>query len=709
MVNEPKSTQNGTTEEPPKHCERIRACSIALSSGSSRLGNLEWSELGQALVVTDDAIVVLSPLTGLHPTLAGQSRMQDVECHPNWNDRFPHSVAQINIKTFLEHDSSLRRRTLLESDHSSTDPRFLSVQWCSASWSKPGMGPHGSCLILAITSELDLFILGAPLNAWTGEWKLFYAVNFDPVASSVDLDAAQAAQGDNEVFTRSRALLRKKQMATEVSCASWIHQTPQNQTTASESPPGSDSFFTYIIAGTRSGHLGIWKCAAISGRCTFLSATSVSSTGIEQLVVSTYTPERGSEAQARIAFKDADGVRLCDLLLAEGGAHLQPSKLAPISSDHCMITAWLWHEHQLIYSTIGRIHVYDTRTEQTATFSLGTEPDSDSDPFSPTICISHSSDPHNSINVTQQDLRKYRIFLDQADLSPVLPIYPSTLTGYPPLTESLQRKYDLHQAFLGYAADPSSTFAAACIIGAVRTNERVAFLGYNVSENICYQMEVVRYGVIIPASILEEALARVATAAPPPILVRTILTLLYTSEQRETLRKELVSATHKRWTALMDGSDVKGGQVRQTATEQRSRQQQLLYLLACRLQDTAPEAPTPFDSLKKTYRESVLQRWLHDQGASAVTEDHCAACQTQLTLSGDESQQDFGWARCQNGHVWPRCSVSLATISDREVRVCTGCWVKAIVPGKPGQSPEQTLQLESATHCLYCGSCWIVR
>jgi hypothetical protein len=41
-----------------------------------------------------------------------------------------------------------------------------------------------------------------------------------------------------------------------------------------------------------------------------------------------------------------------------------------------------------------------------------------------------------------------------------------------------------------------------------------------------------------------------------------------------------------------------------------------------------------------------------EEQQAVVTEEICAACQTQLTMRWDEHQNDFGWAKCQNGHVW---------------------------------------------------------
>ena len=707
MTADATSVQNGAAGRRLEDRDRIRACSIALSSASSLIGNVTWSELGQALAVTDDALVVLSPLTGLHPTLAAQSRAQDVESHPDWEGRFPHSVIHVHVKSFLQNEHSLRRRLLLESDHSSVDPRFQSVQWSSASWSKPGLGPHGSCLILATTSELDLFVLGAPRNAWTGEWQLLHAISLDPVADLVDPDPASVRQscgladGGEEVFTRSRASLRRKQMATEVLCASFLDAQDRDVS-------------AFIVAGTRSGHIAVWQCQALTGHCTFVSASQVSSTGIEKLLVTAGTTDRGIEAPLRIAFQDGDGIRVSNFRVQQGKATLELSTPAFVCSCHVMVSAWHWLKHDLIYATIGKAHVYNVQTGHTTEIALTTEPDSRCDPFSPVISIYEYPRAPCSIHLILQDLRTYRIPSVQAAQAPspslaLLPSYPPTLVGYPPRTETLQRKHDLHQSFLGYQTDPSSRLSSVCVVGAVRTDERVAFLGYNVSETMRYQMEVHRDAHVAPAAVLDEALERAHLVAGAYLVARVLLALLYTCGQQDAFRDQLLSAIEERWVPLLETpapSSIK-------PTEMQIAKRQLLYLLTCRLEEASKTQLTSVGAFKKRHKEAVLHDWLErsrsEAGGPLTTEEVCAACQTQLTLSWSEDQHDFGWARCKNGHVWPRCSVSLATICDREVRVCTGCWAKALVPGKPGQSAGQTALLKAATRCLYCGSCWILR
>ncbi|TKY85844.1 hypothetical protein EX895_005385 [Sporisorium graminicola] len=733
MTGDIRTAHNGAEVPNRDKRQRIRAGSIALSSGSPHTGNLQWSELGQALVVTDDYIVILSPLTGLHPTLAAQSRTQDVECHPDWNDRFPHSVTEINVKTFLDNQSTKRRRTLLESDHSAVDPRFQNVQWSSACWSKPGLGPHASCLILATTSELDLFVLGAPFNAWTGEWKLLQVISLDLIAEVTEADAARSS-GEKEVFSQSRALLRKMQMSTEVTCASFVDLAGPSRGNAE-----SDHSPTYVIAGLRSGYIGVWNCEPITGDCFFVQAVSASSTSIEKFTLSSDVGECQTGLLARIAVKHADGVILYGLYATDGSAQVRLETVSPIHSERGMITAWCWLKDKLVYATISRVHVYHCTTEQTRTFSVGTGPFDSLDPFSPVIDIRPSSDASSEVKVVLLDLREYTISLsppDEADPEPeaVEPTLPPTLTGYSPMTERLQRKHNDLQAFLGYAVEPSSRLSSASLVGAVRTDQKVAFLGYNSSDALCYQLEVVRSGSVVAASLLDEALESTASGTPPYLTSRIVLSLMYTSKQQNKLRDQLVSAIEDKWTALATVS-----------ADSHHPQQQLLYLLAIRLQESASDSSAPFSTLISLYRESVLRNWLRRWLAdltrlqkagqatvqdgktlsmlsaasrllpranveatapSVKTDEQCAACNTQLVLTWNEQHRYFGWAKCQKGHVWPRCSLSLETISDREVRVCIGCWAKAILPDEC-ESSRLLDMLQS--NCLYCGSHWIVR
>jgi hypothetical protein len=367
-----------------------------------------------------------------------------------------------------------------------------------------------------------------------------------------------------------------------------------------------------------------------------------------------------------------------------------------------MVTAWHWSKHCLLYATIGAIYIYDVQSASTTVFALVTDAASDDDAYSPVVAIEASLDPAFLAVVVLQDLRKYRIpsltvTPTETQPIPLLPVYASTLLGYPPLTESLQRKHDFHQAFLAYRSDSGSSLASSSLIGAIRTDERVAFLGYNVSDTLRYQLELVHNSAATPEQAIDEALGACiqpqSRSSPPYLLARTVLALLATSSDPDVYRTSLQAVIQQRWQNLLQTSN-NGTDPEPRLAEGRHRQGCLLFILACRLSEQCAHPPPALDALRKQHKGRVLDDWLQrqvrdltarlsssaqsseedrkllarftvaarmrpaasleaqEEQQAVVTEEICAACQTQLTMRWDEHQNDFGWAKCQNGHVW---------------------------------------------------------
>lgn len=129
-----------------------------------------------------------------------------------------------------------------------------------------------------------------------------------------------------------------------------------------------------MIAGLRSGYIGVWNCEPITGDCFFVQAVSASSTSIEKFTLSSDVGEYQTGLLARIAVKHADGVILYGLYATDGSAQVRLETVSPIHSERGMITAWRWLKDKLVYATISRVHVYHCTTEQTRTFSVGMGP-----------------------------------------------------------------------------------------------------------------------------------------------------------------------------------------------------------------------------------------------------------------------------------------------------------------------------------------------
>jgi len=81
----------------------------------------------------------------------------------------------------------------------------------------------------------------------------------------------------------------------------------------------------------------------------------------------------------------------------------------------------------------------------------------------------------------------------------------------------------------------------------------------------------------------------------------------------------------------------------------------------------------------------------------------CPACGVQVPL------KDITMAVCDNGHSWPRCSVTTFILSSPWVRTCVACSRKAFLPPSAHQELPTIAQvwvveelLEAVHRCLFC-------
>ncbi|PWZ02223.1 hypothetical protein BCV70DRAFT_198497 [Testicularia cyperi] len=585
---------------------RTLVASVPLAGCASNYGNLQWSELGQALVVTQESLFVLSPIFALHAKLATSHALCDVECHPSWSGRFPHTCCQISAKTLLENDPTERERIAIEVDYTQVHPLFASPRWKDASWSKPGMGPHGSCLILAISSELDLLVIGAPKNSWTGDWTLLHAVDFSPVAQQVSLNllggsADKLHDAPRMAFSRSRALKRKRQSAAEVLCATWADAPQMPRRSLVTRRDGTDPLhgsFAFVIAGTRSGHIAVWECHAGTGRCFLASVSSVSSSPVEQLLLGTSPGVCEDGAQGRLVFQDSQGLRLCNFYAMEDHAlaelcNSQPSRLSQLGFR--MVSNWKWFEHQLVFTTVGRAHVYDFRTDSITTylFTVGTA-ETDADPYLPAISI--SAEVHaQSFTVVLQDLHHYHLLaIDGGDDGNnqdirVAAQSPDELLGYPPLVADLQSQHDSLQAYHGLEFEPASTRESPHRMQAsTLMDEHAAFLGFKVSETSKFHLMLIKNGATeiqaLVASALKSAGVGVGSGRPPVTSIHALIASVLVAEDRKTALCELDFAVKKEAERIAahnsDGKDDGGALAADRQLMLRAQNQALFCIYA---------------------------------------------------------------------------------------------------------------------------------
>ncbi|BGP49424.1 hypothetical protein JCM10450v2_005315 [Rhodotorula kratochvilovae] len=82
----------------------------------------------------------------------------------------------------------------------------------------------------------------------------------------------------------------------------------------------------------------------------------------------------------------------------------------------------------------------------------------------------------------------------------------------------------------------------------------------------------------------------------------------------------------------------------------------------------------------------------------------CPACGAHVPLA------NVRYACCENGHQWERCSLSLALIASVQVRTCSACERKALLPEALTAFPPDGAvrrMLAAAKACVVCGGRWV--
>ncbi|ETW79260.1 hypothetical protein HETIRDRAFT_478665 [Heterobasidion irregulare TC 32-1] len=140
------------------------------------------------------------------------------------------------------------------------------------------------------------------------------------------------------------------------------------------------------------------------------------------------------------------------------------------------------------------------------------------------------------------------------------------------------------------------------------------------------------------------------------------------------------------------------------------------FLLRVVLQSLLPG--TPEDLSTEAHQLSNTVNALlppgNDQEGSSGLEETCPACGIEVALDNIAS------ARCANGHMWARCSITSFILATPMVRTCVGCTRKAFLPpGHPSvaerpawlppaaQSWVVEALLGAVRRCLFCGNSFV--
>ncbi|KAJ8085355.1 hypothetical protein PM082_011017 [Marasmius tenuissimus] len=131
------------------------------------------------------------------------------------------------------------------------------------------------------------------------------------------------------------------------------------------------------------------------------------------------------------------------------------------------------------------------------------------------------------------------------------------------------------------------------------------------------------------------------------------------------------------------------------------------FVLRMVVQSLLPGAP-PELSAEGENLSTIVHAMFDDQATGGLNE-LCPACHVQVPL------ENIVNAKCSNGHVWSRCSVTTFILSTPDVRTCIGCTRKAFLPlcmhkttvkmELKGWFVEELL--EAVQRCLFCGNAFV--
>ncbi|PKI83870.1 hypothetical protein MVES1_002320 [Malassezia vespertilionis] len=186
------------------------AWTTAFTSGSAVAPAqcIQWSEEGQLLVATTDALHILTPRIGLFPER---------------NGTLDHAVYSLHAHTSTA--AHPRYEPSLDEDRATLAlPYEATEAWRAAKWSPAGFGPHGACVLATIDARQRLAVYAAEQDTVRGPWTCVETVKDFPYAAQRTDDARRLASS-----------------FLALDCSSCIHGE------------------MLLAAGTRGGDLVVWS------------------------------------------------------------------------------------------------------------------------------------------------------------------------------------------------------------------------------------------------------------------------------------------------------------------------------------------------------------------------------------------------------------------------------------------------------------------
>ncbi|MBW0496298.1 hypothetical protein O181_036013 [Austropuccinia psidii MF-1] len=259
---------------------------------------LDWSDDGQAFVITRFNIYILTPILGYsinpdHTNTSTQSLSALTPNHSQSSHTDLKSQNALNDSNKAAHKSSNQQiplfNTIIEVEKQvgvnwgshSNDMSIIGLPcddryWRAASWSPSGLSELGSSLIATLTTNYDVFIFVPDQNYLNGLWKMKQTMNlseellrvfFESYSSFVNLDESQVdvapetdwSQSAQANFKRTRftsCVLRAQ--ATSIAWSP-AYLNLYRQLHFTELEAFHDVDFSLLAIGHRRGDISLWR------------------------------------------------------------------------------------------------------------------------------------------------------------------------------------------------------------------------------------------------------------------------------------------------------------------------------------------------------------------------------------------------------------------------------------------------------------------
>ncbi|TBU30572.1 putative zinc-finger of transcription factor IIIC complex-domain-containing protein [Dichomitus squalens] len=251
-------------------------------SVSPSVQGLQFSQDGQAVLLTKYAVYILTPDLGVNVHSSVIKKITDIKPSPRG------IVRPLGwLRTMIEYDRSLPHQWPIDcSEWGTVSLGSLDPSLWAATLSPSNLTMDAGCVLALLNSNLELTIWSASKNLLTGEW-----VMLEDVTSSLKIVAVAKTQGS--AF--------KQMLQLQSTCIEWSSQPSWGLTPA----PRVDA--SLLAVGNRAGSVTFLRYNRTNRRMVVVEEVSVSDRWVTQLAWSSWSLIQDDTCEAMLACGTSDG------------------------------------------------------------------------------------------------------------------------------------------------------------------------------------------------------------------------------------------------------------------------------------------------------------------------------------------------------------------------------------------------------------------